>query len=506
MTQPPVAIFRFDASPSIGGGHAGRCLALADALRCAGWACRIATGKETPAINAQGHEIAILEADARAEDQSPAMREQWPGGCDLLVVDHYGMDAAFETGCAGWAKKILVIDDLQNRAHDADFVLDPNPGRCQEDRKNEFAGRRFSFMGPGYALLAPAFAKARPLALARRRDNSEIRNILVSVGAGDPGGVTRRIINGLARVATRPEITIVLGAGSTSSADVVSNSLQELEGRGTLEIGINAERMAQLMTEADLCIGAGGVSALERCCLALPSIIIPMAENQIHGSRALAVLGAGRLLGKDLPIATDDIANRITEAVDGIASSPEDQRAMAINAARVCDGVGAGRITAAMTPDATASDGQPAHLRMATPDDAEIMLDWQRHANTRRFARDSNPPERGVHIAWVNNRLADGDTILNIIMHGDAPAGVLRLDRRENAREVSVLVAPDKYRLGLGLIALRQAEQLVPDTRLLAFIKPENKASLSLFERAGYVATGDDWFDRTPKLVAALAS
>ncbi|MBY0431842.1 MAG: hypothetical protein K2Q10_11635, partial [Rhodospirillales bacterium] len=111
------AVFRADAEPAIGGGHVMRCLTLADALAARGWRCHFACRPGTPemvlALAASGHAVVPL-----ADPSPAALAARWPAGCGLLVVDNYGLDAAYERACRPWAGRILVFDDLADRPHD----------------------------------------------------------------------------------------------------------------------------------------------------------------------------------------------------------------------------------------------------------------------------------------------------------------------------------------------------------------------------------------------------
>ena len=121
-----LAIFRADANRSIGGGHIMRCLALADALVERGWRCVFAVSAETtatvPHLKRAQHDIHILSA---VEEGDPAaLLSTATEGCQLLVIDHYGLGAHYEAGCRSLTRQILVIDDLADRAHDCDLLLD----------------------------------------------------------------------------------------------------------------------------------------------------------------------------------------------------------------------------------------------------------------------------------------------------------------------------------------------------------------------------------------------
>jgi UDP-2,4-diacetamido-2,4,6-trideoxy-beta-L-altropyranose hydrolase len=142
-----------------------------------------------------------------------------------------------------------------------------------------------------------------------------------------------------------------------------------------------------------------------------------------------------------------------------------------------------------------AKDGVSVSLRRAGADDMMLVHEWQCHPDTRRFARDPAAPRLSEHRMWFAARLASPDCILSIIMHGEEPAGVLRLDRlrasASEAWEVSILIAPHKKRLGLAKAALALARGRLPNAELIAEILPGNEASHRLFLEAGYVLGPD---------------
>ena len=103
----PLAVFRADAAPRIGGGHIMRCLSLADRLARAGWAIGFACSKETPGTVPSLAEAAtdLLLLDANDLFSAKPLRHHWPMGCDALVVDHYSLGTAFEAACRPWATR-----------------------------------------------------------------------------------------------------------------------------------------------------------------------------------------------------------------------------------------------------------------------------------------------------------------------------------------------------------------------------------------------------------------
>ena len=70
--------------------------------------------------------------------------------------------------------------------------------------------------------------------------------------------------------------------------------------------------MAEIMSNADLAIGGGGSTTWERCCVGLPSIIVPIAQNQIEIAKDIHEFGAAICI-EDSKNLVDDICNTINE-------------------------------------------------------------------------------------------------------------------------------------------------------------------------------------------------
>lgn len=342
MPETPLALFRCDAGPKIGGGHVMRCLVLADALAEHGWRCGFAVGGESiaavPALGRAGH--AVLALDDGGAGEPAVMARRWPEGCDLLVVDHYGWDAELEGACRPWARMVLAIDDLADRAHDCDCLLDQNLGRRAEDYDGLLPARARLLVGPGYALLRPQFAAARAEALARRRrsDAGPVR-ILISMGATDPAGATGVALDGVTVSGLDGPVDVVLGLAAPA-LDNVRRMTAAIGPRARLHTDVRD--MAALIAAADLAIGAAGSSSWERCCLGLPTLLVVLADNQTAAAAALSSAGAAASLGSIAEIGPQQIAHRLLQlAPDGAARRRMSERAFAL-----CDGKGTQRVLA----------------------------------------------------------------------------------------------------------------------------------------------------------------
>jgi spore coat polysaccharide biosynthesis predicted glycosyltransferase SpsG len=74
--------------------------------------------------------------------------------------------------------------------------------------------------------------------------------------------------------------------------------------------------MAELMSMADLAIGAAGAASWERCCLGLPCIVGAVALNQMQAAKDLSVFGATRFIGAGQEITVDNLKQGIEQACD----------------------------------------------------------------------------------------------------------------------------------------------------------------------------------------------
>lgn len=491
--KPRLAIFRADATAAIGAGHAARCLSLARSLTEAGWSCVLVSGcgggdalpSPWPA------EIVAVELAVDEPAEAGALAARWPQGADLLVVDHYHRDANFERACRPWARRILVLDDLANRPHDCDTLLDPAANRCNEDYAAFVPESCMLLLGPAYLPLRASFAAARRSALARRTPDEKPRRLLLSFGATDPDNITSVVLDILARADWPLAVDILLGAAAPH-LEAVRAKAAALPFPTILHVAI--EDVAGLLSIADLAVGAGGGGAWERCCLGLPSIVLCTASNQHAVADSLRLTGAAVVLGDADKIEDRDLTTVLHRLIEDGASRHDMARA----AFSLCDGLGAQRLVAALDPPA-ARDGAAVYLRPAAALDAERLLAWQRDPHTRRHFRVSQIPSAEEHYAWFSARLMDPECLFNIVMHGGEPAGVLRLEwcAEDDSYEVSIYVASECWRLGIGGAALALARRLLPEAEIRAEVAADNEASQALFSAAGYHSEGI-WYISRP--------
>jgi len=391
-------------------------------------------------------------------------------------VDHYQRDIHFEAACRGWARQILVLDDATGRQHDCDFLVDAAASDCSIYAGGIPAKARL-LLGPAYALVRHAFVAKRAEAL-RRRDGRPVGKILISFGATDPLNVTPIALDALGSIADEISINVAL----SSRAPHLDEVRRQLRGR--IQLILDAD-MAELMTEADLAIGAAGASAFERAALGLPSIIVTLADNQLGIAKAMVEAGAvidagpfdGSLVVKLGPILRTLIADpvarvRVTEA-----------------AAMLIDGRGQQRLLARLLDEVRIRDGSIVRLRLAEKSDGDWLLQLQHMPQIRRYFKNPAVPSVDEHASWVTRTLADPDVFFLLIEVEGVRAGYIRLDpikRKHATIGISIALCPSFQGRGVASVALSLARRLQPSAIFDAEVSPENMASKALFTRAGF--------------------
>lgn len=347
--QPRSAVIITNASIVVGGGHVRRCRVLADALISQGWNITFAVPKEASLVHPMLSRYTTVQTDFQRSDFNASELARWlfgvlPGGCDLLVVDHYDLDAIFEFACRPWVKRILVIDDLANRMHDCNWLVDQTPGRRPADYAPLLSPGCSLMLGPEYALLDARFRSGRDM----RSERDRVRRVLVSFGSTDPGGLTALALQGLKQSGLDVEIDIVLGS-SSPNLESVKCAAAGLGGRA--KVHVDVEDMASLVAAADLAVGAGGVSALERCCLGVPSVVLVVAENQRGNVEGLERAGAAISFGAGSAVNPQALGSALRE----LAFDPARRRSMSDAGRELCDALGPDRVMNALnriiTPD-----------------------------------------------------------------------------------------------------------------------------------------------------------
>lgn len=371
-------VFRADASLQMGSGHVMRCLTLADALKAQGAQCQFISrahpGHLIDIVRQRGYMVnslvasvnkaqaAIKNENIQPEESTEVLAHTAWLGCDWqadaaqtadileplhpdwLVLDHYALDHRWESALLRHYKKLMVIDDLADRAHNCDLLLDQNLGRQPQDYAGLVPTSCQVLTGPHYALLRPEFAALREYSLKRRANSQDkqIKQLLITMGGVDQSNATGRVLQALkgCALSANCRVTVVMGL----TAPWLQN-VQQLAAQmpWPTDVMVNINDMAHRMADSDLAIGAAGSTSWERCCLGLPALMVVLANNQKEAAEHLQKSGAANFL------AFSDLADQdLHDLLQCFIDRPEKLSQMSACASAITDGLGVERMVAAM--------------------------------------------------------------------------------------------------------------------------------------------------------------
>jgi UDP-2,4-diacetamido-2,4,6-trideoxy-beta-L-altropyranose hydrolase len=346
--EPMKIVIRTDASIQIGSGHVMRCLTLADELKkrqaSVFFVCRDLPGNLTSLIEQKGYPVFRIPITSDITFHKDSDVEQTIGfikklgKVEWLFADHYSIDWDWEIRIQPFVGRIFVIDDLANRRHACDLLLDQNLYHNMHARYQTLVPEGcHQLIGPTYALLREEFLMQRR---RRKTIRDDMKRILVCFGGSDPTNETQKALEALYDVHAYTHIhmavDVVVGA-SNPHCQQIDQMCRDMPG---VRFYRQVNHMAELMGAADLMIGAGGITTWERCCLGVPSLIISVAENQEEIARQIDAAGLGIYLGRSSEVSEKDIAKQILHFFE----YPEAFIQMGVKGSQLVDGNGVKRV------------------------------------------------------------------------------------------------------------------------------------------------------------------
>jgi UDP-2,4-diacetamido-2,4,6-trideoxy-beta-L-altropyranose hydrolase len=308
------AAIRVDASFNIGIGHVIRCLTLADELRSKGlsafFICKELQGHMCDFIESRGYNVFRLSSDPFHvnEDVQQTIQAIRSVQIEWLVIDHYLIDERWEKQLRPWVKGIVVIDDLADRHHDCELLLDQNFYLNMESRyQGKVPVSCKLLLGPCHALLRPQFHNERSSPCIQAQQEGSNR-ILIFFGGSDPLNATMRVLHLVKEMElVNWEFDVIVGSSNPWKHEI-KNLCHRM---GSAHYYCQVDNMAEMMARAAFSIGAGGSVNWERLYLGLPSIVLVVAENQRETTEALASKGLVHNLGWYPSVENDQIAQSI---------------------------------------------------------------------------------------------------------------------------------------------------------------------------------------------------
>lgn len=500
-------VFRTDASLQIGTGHVMRCLTLADALRERGCECRF-VGREHPGnlfnlIRQRGHAAVALprESESSCSESGDDPAHGWWLGTDWetdaeqtraavsgapidwLIVDHYALDSRWERQFRSVCRMLMVIDDLADRPHDCDLLLDQNLVADMARRYDNNVPTHCGLMlGTDYALLQPRYAELHPRVPPRE---GPVHRVLISFGGADRENMTGMAIAAFLSLERRDIALDVVINQASPHAEAIRHLA---EGYPHIALHTDLPSLATLMVRADLAIGAAGVTSWERCCLGLPSVVITVADNQRPIAAELDRRGLVRWLGHKNEVSEVMLVRALKDILDAGLKAEWSESCL-----RLLDGRGAERVCSILM----LNEQTPLRARLARMDDEALILQWANDPLVRQNAFTPGGIDPETHRAWFRKRLRDPvHCRLYVVETGDGfPVGQVRFERSCDAWEIDYALDArargrklGKPLLQIALQALCAGTSGVP---LLGRVKDSNGTSRKIFDALGFESKRD---------------
>jgi UDP-2,4-diacetamido-2,4,6-trideoxy-beta-L-altropyranose hydrolase len=487
-------IIRADASTQMGSGHLMRCLALGQAWEHSGGKVQFVTTCTSKQLLRRLHEenftVHHLDhpfPDAEDWQFTRKLLAQQPGA--LLVLDGYHFTSDYQKQVKNAGYRLMVIDDMNNLPHYyADIVLNQNI--LANNLRYSCEPHTTLLLGSKYALLRREFLKWRGW---KRTVPTVARNVLVTLGGGDPDNVTMKVIQALQLVNLPGLQATVLAGSSNPHYRALERAVEVSDVSFRLER--DTESMPELIAWADIAIAAAGTTSWELAFMGTPRLTVVLAENQKPIAEGLAQWGAAENLGWHESVSPAEI----TEALIVLMQATGIRAEMSRCSQDLVDGEGADRVLMHLNREAV-------RIRTARESDCRLLWEWANEPEARSLSFSSAAILWEDHRRWFTSKLADPNCFIFIGFDDqDGAIGYVRFDINDKCEAV-VSINLDRSKRGFGhatqflRMAIKELTRRTGIRAIHAFIKPDNSASVRTFEKAEFSWVGFENVRANPAL------
>jgi UDP-2,4-diacetamido-2,4,6-trideoxy-beta-L-altropyranose hydrolase len=491
VEKPGHLIVCAESGIQVGTGHVMRCLALAQAWKRAGGAVTFLLREGLPGIEerirAEGISLETLPLETLKKDCEPSpeafVRAVLRAGSPIAVLDGYNFGARQQAALTQAGIRVLTVDDY---GHATDYpvrwLLNQNAYATPEMYRGTNARL---LLGPAYALLRDEFS---PWAAWKRVIPDRAQKILITIGGSDPHNTSAQILRSLELLGAGKalEVVLVVGGGNPHAEDVQA-AAQHCP--VPVRIARNVQDMPALMAWADVAISGAGVTSYELSYMGLPSLLLVVAENQRRIAERLSELGMAVHAGRTEEFNAESFADRLRALVE----DKQRREAMSRGARELVDGMGSERVRAALLD-------RELKLRSVRESDCQLLFEWAIDPVARAASFHPAAISTEDHARWFAERLHDPHSIIYIGQNSaQEPVGVVRFKIKDDTAVLSVNVASEFRGMGWGreliafsIRALVRAFSMGSMRKIDAFVKPDNQASVRLFEATGFRRTGTE--------------
>ena len=474
--------FRLEANFNVGMGHFYRCQVLMSALIKEHYAVSLFVSEDSMQvaryISKLINIITIPNFESEEEDANWIVDNKDNIIFDYFIVDNYKFSKVWENTIYSISKKVVVIDDLANRYHTCDYLIDFGFNRTSGDYKYLIPETSKVLVGSEYFIIRQQFLDHISESSLIRKETKSIRNILVSIGATDPKMYTFEIINNIKKI--NPDISItVLTTNLNNNIDTLKN---HIKGMDNVKLYVDVEDVALLLINVDFCVGSLGGSAFERIFLGLPSLCIITEKNQINNAKSLLSLNVIKQVN------TEEYYESLEEYLK--PGFMREWHEMSNLCLKTFDGLGVHRILNSVF------DISPLISLMPMTNEHCLQLyEWQCENGNRKFSRNNAIPSLEEHKKWYKTSLDLSTRLMWIVVFNGISCGYVRLDSEsDEIEEISILISQKFRRMGIAFSALDALKKKSKKSKLLASVSPNNIASKKLFIGSGFVQVSVDTY------------
>jgi UDP-2,4-diacetamido-2,4,6-trideoxy-beta-L-altropyranose hydrolase len=489
--------FRVDSSNEVGTGHVRRCLTIAKGLKAIGvkdvvFICSRLDGNIIDDISNHSFEVRIIARSSEfnlkdvqqyrvpeinrlyqvqvedAEQTVAVLKNEQP---NILLIDSYLIAETWENIVRPYVKSLVVIDDLANRFHNCDIIIDNNFSDILDRYDLLVPSQCRKLCGTKYVLLNQDF-----LSVSNTRESIvNITKILIFFsGSVELNPFAVSVVNKLTSV--NPDsihIDVVVG-GDNEDVIEVTNSITR---PNTTAFG-SVPNFVQLMKNANLAIGAGGITNWERCYLGLPAIVVAIAKNQVPSSSSLSKGDYINYVGE----LSDESPAKIEEIVHHFINNTVLLNRQSKLCQKLVDGKGLNRVLISLLPKSYFSFS----LREATSDDVDLYFDWVNDPEVRRSALNTSLITFVNHVQWFNKQIISNDAFMFVYECDGVAIGQTRFNIIDGIAYIDYSIDALARGKGIGYCMLKDAIKRFSDFNnilIVAEVKKENPASISIFEK-----------------------
>jgi UDP-2,4-diacetamido-2,4,6-trideoxy-beta-L-altropyranose hydrolase len=480
LEKPGHLVIGADCGIQTGTGHAMRCLALAQNWKRSGGGATFllpegSAGIEQRICN-EGFRVEALAAGSFAGAVVGRMVSRRP---DLAVLDGYAFGAREQQALSESGIATLIVDDYVHATeYPARWILNQNV--FAEEKMYVRRGKDSQLLlGPSYALLRKEF---QPWLAWKRKIPVKASRVLITIGGSDPENLSLKVLEALSALGRANLEAVLVVGGSNPHGGMLQSAAERLPLR--VRMTQNALDMPALMAWAEVAISGAGGTSYELCYMGLPSLLFVIAENQRGVAEGLSRLSAAVNAGAASEFEKDTFLERMC----GLIDSREQREAMSACARNLVDGVGADRVRAALL-------GRQMKLRAVREPDCEVLFSWANEPAVRGASFHPEPVIWEKHQEWFAERLHDPQSVIYIAETSAGEAvGYARFHLEGERATISVAVAAKFRGSGWGRELIAFAIRRLARERFIgavdAFVKPENQASIRLFEATCFQRAG----------------